>query len=228
MGREDSANWLATAVEQFERRSGRKDGVEVVRCLGNGLSLLRDSLYDRVHSDVERVVGRDSMLMPVSEIKAKQRTIREIEAYQTAEATAAAVAGRYVRGGAAWFGPWLAQMRSRQCAPGLEVGESWKDYFEQDPDDRRHRFMDQLTRAMPEARKAPLVLFRLVPLAVRIAVAAAFADRAGAAELRQEQIAILPAIADCRQCRGQVLECIEQCPSCGNPLWKHPWLVATD
>ncbi|MGD0655262.1 MAG: hypothetical protein ABSA16_13025 [Thermoguttaceae bacterium] len=37
-----------------------------------------------------------------------------------------------------------------------------------------------------------------------------------------------PAIADCRQCSGQVLECTEQCRTRGNPLCKYERLTAVD
>jgi len=72
------------------------------------------------------------------------------------------------------------------------------------------------------------VLFRLVPLAVQIVTALAFGDRDAASQLRKQQRTILPAIADCHECRGKVLPCDRQCPTCGNPLWKYQWLVAVD
>ena len=225
---DNPTDWLASAVEQFERHGNRSDGDRVVRCLASGLSMLRDSLYERIHWDVEQALGRDSMLMPVSEIKSRKRTIQEIETYQTAEAAATATGSKYVAEGDEWFGPWLARMRSMQSGLGLEIRDAWRNYFDRDSDDRRHIFMDRLGQIMPESRRAPLVLFRLVPLAIQIATASAFGDGPGAAHLRQEQTTILPAVADCQQCRGQVLECVDQCRACGNPLWKHEWLIATD
>jgi hypothetical protein len=63
---------------------------------------------------------------------------------------------------------------------------------------------------------------------VQIETAAAFGERATAQDLRRQQIAVLPSITDCRLCRGRLLECTERCRSCGNPLWKHEWLVSAD
>jgi len=49
-----------------------------------------------------------------------------------------------------------------------------------------------------------------------------------ASDLRRQQVPIQPAIANCRECRGEVLQCAERCRLCGNPLWKYEWLVAVD
>jgi hypothetical protein len=76
--------------------------------------------------------------------------------------------------------------------------------------------------------QSPLVLFQLLPLSVRVVVATAFGDRAAAEGLRRRQLSILPSIADCRRCRGWVLDCAEPCQSCGNPLWKFEWLAAAE
>ena len=84
-----------------------------------------------------------------------------------------------------------------------------------------------MARALPESRRAPLVLFRLVPLASRSS------RRWHSAILRGRRgppaaMAILPAISDCEQCRGKLLDNGEQCPECGNPLWLFDWLTSLD
>jgi hypothetical protein len=79
-----------------------------------------------------------------------------------------------------------------------------------------------------EAQRAPLVLFRLFPLSVRIVTAAAFNDGETAQSLHAEQLSILPAIADCSQCHGGLLKPGAKCATCGNPLWKFKWLTAID
>jgi hypothetical protein len=89
-------------------------------------------------------------------------------------------------------------------------------------------FSSALERALPEARKAPLVIYRLYPRAVRIATAIAFGDALRAQEIRSEQISFLPIIADCHHCHGAPLENGESCVDCGNPLWKIKWLNTTD
>ena len=228
MGIRDSADWLAKAVEQFNRHAGRKDGAQVVHCLSNGLTILREGVYLRVHQDVELAVGRDSMLIPVSELRARQQVVEETDVYQVAESAAAAGQRGYVAAPADWYGPWLVRLRLGKAELDAKIDERVRAYQSKSPDERRLAFTDALARLLPESLEAPLVLFRLVPLAVQIATACAFGDRRTAADLRRQQTAILPAIADCRKCQGRLLECVEQCRACGNPLWKHAWLVAAD
>jgi hypothetical protein len=78
---------------------------------------------------------------------------------------------------------------------------------------------------MAEARKAPLVLYQLLPPAVAIVTATAFADPAQADLARNEQRLILPALSDCRTCHGALLPPGTSCSQCGNPLWKFAWLT---
>ena len=219
---------LAASVEAFNRHQSRGDGDRVAACLSGSLTVLRQLTYDRIHRDVEREIGADSMLMPVSEAKSRARTTLEIEIFQIAESASAVRDQGYVSGSDEWFLDWLAGLRlsAREFDPTMR--DRCRGYFERSSDDRRLAFTDALSRVLPESRQAPLVLFRLLPMAVRIATALAFSDRTTAEGLRHQQIAILPSIADCPECRGRVLECIEQCRTCGNPLWKYHWLTAVD
>lgn len=219
---------LAAAVEAFNQRQNRTDGDRVVACLSNGLTILRQLTYDRIHRDVEREIGADSMLMPVSEAKSRLRTTVEIEAFQIAESAAAARDQGYVNGQDEWYLDWLAGVRltAREFDPKLR--DRCRDYLAQSADERRLAFTDALNRVLPESRQAPLVLFRLLPIGIRLSTALAFSDRTTAEGLRRQQIAILPSIADCQQCHGRIIECLEQCPTCGNPLWKYRWLTAVD
>jgi hypothetical protein len=228
MGPKDASDWLAEAVEQFSRHTGHKDGARVANCLGNGLTIVREGLYLRVHQDVEMAVGGDSMIMPVSELKARRLTAEEIDVYQVAESAAAARSLGYLTAPDDWYGPWLIRLRLGTPDVDAKIDERLRVYQSSSAEQRRRAFMNALGRLLPESVQAPLVLFRLVPLAVQIATACAFGDRRTAADLRRQQTAILPAIADCRQCQGRLLECVEQCRACGNPLWKHAWLVAAD
>jgi hypothetical protein len=228
MKRADSTNRLEQAAEEFNRRENRSDGAKVAACLANGLTILRDAFYRRVYKDVEQNVGRDSMLMPVSESKTERQCIEEIEIFQVAESAIIAKQAGYVSQADKWYLPWLARLRLGDSGQDAKIAERSKLYLSKDPHDRRLTFTDVLSHVLPESREAPLVLFRLSPLSAQIATARAFGDPDAASKLRREQIAILPAIADCRQCRGQVLECLEQCRTCGNPLWKYEWLIAVD
>ena len=228
MGNSGTISWLEQAAEQFNRHADRKDGAAIAACLSNGLTILRESLYVRVYEDVEKNVGKDSMLTPVSQSTAERQAIEAIELYQAAESALFAKSAHYLNHTDDWYLPWLVRLRLADHAWREELAERAATYLPKSEDARRLGFMDALAHVLPESREAPLVLFRLAPLSVQIATARAFGDRAAAAKLRGEQITILPAIADCRQCRAQVLECVEQCRACGNPLWKYEWLTAAD
>jgi hypothetical protein len=228
MRRTNTIDRLVQAAEEFNRRENRTDGSAVAESIAAGLGILRESMYVRMYEDVEKNVGKDSMLMPVSESKAEHDAIEAIEVYQAAESAVIAKQARYVNQAEEWYLPWLLRFRLGDRGADADVAERCKLYLSKGPEDRRHAFMDVLARVLPESRDAPLVLFRLAPFSVQIVTARAFGDRNAACKIRREQTEILPAIADCRQCRGQVLECGEECRACGNPLWKYEWLTAVD
>ena len=165
---------------------------------------------------------------PTGVIRTEQQTTEEIEVYQLAEASSAARQFAYLKESDGWCLEWLAQLRLGEHGRDQRILERAHAYFAESPETRGLAFSDELVRVMPESRRAPLVLFRLLPLAVQIATACAFVDHDTASDLRRQQTSILPSIADCQQCGGRLLECVEQCRTCGNPLWKYKWLTATD
>jgi hypothetical protein len=219
-----TAKEFQAAVEAFRRHDPRPDAERIVRGLADGLTLLRELFYHRIHQDVERSLGKDSLLMPVSEAKALRLVSEETELYQTAESAAAAERG-YVSEANRWYLKWLARLRLGERAANPDLDARLSHYEAAATDDRRLAFADALNRVFPESRQAPLVLFRLFPLAVQIVTAQAFDDRATAEQLRQQQVAILPAIVDCRQCHGRLLDPAARCDVCGNPLWKYEYLT---
>ena len=107
-------------------------------------------------------------------------------------------------------------------------GKRLNDYLAMEPDVRRLEFSRVLQKLMPETAKAPLILFRLFPLAVRIVATVAFGDHFAASELRNQQTRWQPAVADCLECHGRVLDNGDRCPTCANPLWEYVWLTAAD
>lgn len=228
MAHHDFSDWLAEAAQQFDEHEHRRDGAHAAACLMHGLTILRDSLYQRVHKDVQRALGVDSMLVPVSEVKALRSATEVSEAYQIAESVLAAREAGYLRNQGNWYLEWLAWLRLGQFGFEADAVRQAQEYLPKSADQRRLAFVDALARGVPESRQAPLVLFRLMPLSVRIITASAFGDRGTARTLRAQQLALLPAIADCRHCQGRLLECTEQCRVCGNPLWKYEWLTMTD
>jgi hypothetical protein len=211
---------LSAAAAEFDQHENRSDGVRVVGNLDNGLTLLRESLYLHLHQELENALGVDSMLTPVSEVKTRQQVKIEIELYQAAESAVAVSERSYVSNDGHWYLHWLAGVRLGQTALDDQSRQRLAEYAGQNPDQRRLTLTNVLVTVLPDARRAPLVLFRLFPLAVQIATSIAFGDDANASRMRASQIDCLPAIEDCSQCRGRVLNNGEQCAVCGNPLWK--------
>jgi hypothetical protein len=215
------------AAEQFQRQSRRHDGPKVIASLEKGFNLLRDLFYERMHFDVEQNLGADSMLIPLSETRTHRRTQQEIDIYQVVESAALVHQAGYLGPNDDWYVGWLGSQRLGAAMSDDRIAGKFRDYAPQTPEQRRRAFMDRLQEVLPESSRAPLVLFSLVPLAVQLATALAFADAQRAADLRRQQLNLLPAIADCRACRGQVRENGELCLECGNPLWKFKWLTST-
>jgi hypothetical protein len=215
-------------VQEFAAHSGRADAAQVVTALAGGLGLLNDLVYFRLHDDVERVFGTDSMLMPVSESKSRRTTKCQIELYQIAESAAAAREFGYLPADETWYVPWLAKLRLEQSPLDPKHCERIEGYLSTTGHARQLALTDILALVLPESRRAPLVLFSLFPLAVQIVTALAFGDPRRAKQLRAAQLAQLPALAGCRQCRGRILESDQRCPACGNPLWETRWLVSVD
>jgi hypothetical protein len=225
---DESVRRHTRAAKEFDRHERRRDGVHVAGSLAGGLDVLRDSLYFRVHLDVQEVVGVDSMWLPLSEVEAHKQARTEIELYQIAESAATVRQCGYVSMADDWYLRWLARLRLADAHDDAKHVERLADYLRKTLDDRRLTFTDVLAEVLPDSRRAPLVLFRLLPLAIRIVTALALGDHVRARDARNSQAAHLPAIRYCRRCRGEVLENGEKCEQCGNPLWEYKWLTATD
>lgn len=219
---------IEEAAAEFNRLAGRKDGQQVTRGLDAGLSDLRDLIYQRLHFDVERVLGADSMLMPLSEMKTQRSTKTQIKVLQVAESCFAVAEFGYLGPDAEWYTAWLAELQFGKAKVGQEMIREIVTYVQMTPDNRRLAGMDALDKILPESRNTPLVLFRLAPLAVQIVTALSFGDQATAAELRSRQVSLLPAITDCHKCRGAVLKNGKVCKVCDNPMWKYEWLNVAD
>lgn len=216
-----NTNRLGEAAREFNDALGRTDGEQVLGSLGSGLDVLRDLLYTRVHEDVEQAFGADSMLIPLSEDRTARVTKLEIEIYQAVSSHAAAIEFGYLPQGDRRLLKSIAQLRIGDEVDNPNVAQRIESYLAQKPQDRRLAFMDALARAVPEARQAPLVLFRLYPRALSIVVATAFNDSSRAHRIRYEQEEILPQISGCEACHGQPLANGSQCERCGNPLWNY-------
>ena len=58
---------------EFDAHERRHDGRRLVDSLCYGLTELRGLFFTRVHADVERNFGRDSMVMPMSQLASEDR-----------------------------------------------------------------------------------------------------------------------------------------------------------
>jgi hypothetical protein len=226
MNVDERARWREEAASQFDLHEQRSDGARVASILADGLSLLRDSFFTRVHGDVERIFGLDSMLSPVSVLKSEASTNTEIEVYLIVESALDARGNRYVSTDDTWSIDWLSRLWLGDAGTVPAVVQLLSYYAGKTPDDRRRAFSTRLQHLLPETGHAPLIMYRLFPLAVSIATAIAFGDHSRAEELRKRQITWLPSIADCHACHGRLLENGEKCQQCGNPFWKYDWLTA--
>jgi hypothetical protein len=227
MAAEDSVQRRQQAIEEFNQHLRRGDGARVAGNLAGGLTLLRDLLYVRVHDDVELRVGMDSMLSPVSVEKTAKVAKLEIDLYQDA-VSAIAVGQQGYAGGDDWYLKWLTRFRLGRLSEDPRVAKRLSRYLAATPDGRWLAFTNVMASVVAESRRAPLVLFRLVPYAVQIVTALAFDDHVLCDAAREQQLHLLPAIRDCHHCRGKLLDCGEECRLCGNPLWKFEWLTAAD
>ena len=215
------------AAEALSRLSRRPDAAQIVARMDDGLTLLRNSLYARLQTDVERNFGTDSMLMPLSHALTEHKVKGEIEAFIVAEVLdELAQAGTLPR--PAENRQWLLELRlaGRQDHAALETRAD--NYLMLESRDRQLEFSDMLEELLREARLAPLVLYQLFPLAVRAVAALAFGDHLRGGEIRNRQASLLPAITYCRRCHGRLMEVDETCRECGNPVWTIRWMTQAD
>ena len=175
-------------------------------------------------------VRPDPIRAPKTLLNAKQEfrhAAQEIEIYSLVVVLAEASHSGYAAGDVDWFRNWLLRLRWGDEIDSA-ISERLQSYEPLTDGQRRRMFASSLEQALREATKAPLIIYRLYPRAVRIATALAFGDVLRARTVRSEQISYLPVIADCHHCHGLTLENGEICPDCGNPLWKIDWLCATE
>lgn len=225
MNAEERARRRSEAAQAFGLHTQRADSARVVTSLAGGLDVLRDLFLARVYSDVEQQWGRDSMLVPTSVLEGERRARRAIEQYLVVESTVLVRDRNYVSSPLEWYLPWLAAWRLDGGASEAQAAGLPARVAAPEPE-RRRAFTSQLDQVLPEAQHAPLVLFRLFPLAAGIVTAVAFCDPGEARDLRRQQAGILPEIDDCHECNGNVLDNGERCRRCGNPVWNYEWLTA--
>lgn len=224
---EERSHRRAAAIQALFALSHRPDAADIVRRLDDGLSLLRNQLYTRLQTDVEHNFGKDSMLMPLSELMTEHRAKGEIEAFLVAEVldelTQSGVMPQQEKNR-----HWLQELRftGRQDRSALETRA--EAYVRLPSRERQMEFSDMLEELLREARLAPLVLYQLFPLSVRAITALAWGDHLRAGEIRNRQASLLPCITYCRNCHGRLMEVDELCRECGNPVWTIRWMTQPD
>jgi hypothetical protein len=214
------------ATADFDAHENRRDGEAVVARMDDSCVLLADLVFTRIHGDVEKHIGIDSFYNPASASKGESRAKAEIHAFFACEAALFAEERAYVRSGEDWCQSWCAALLVGDDALGMPTAQRLAAYRDKSPDDRRRGFSLFLERAFPEATRAPLVIYRLLPLAIRLATAQAFEQADHAQAQRDRQLVLLPSIIDCTKCNGAVLPCGTSCDGCGNPFWKYELLTA--
>lgn len=217
----------AKAAAAFDQHERREDGTQIADRLTKSLTGLRESLLRRVLT-ADESIPLDSMLLPVSKLKAQQHAAEEVEAFMIAESAAEVCDHQLCTKPEQWYADWLTAMRLDSWNPLGNVPERVAGYLKESADERRLQFSNLLVEAIPESRHAPLVLFRVFPMAVQIATALAFDKTKSAEKIRAEQIKVLPSIAFCQECHGALLKENQECSTCGNPLWNRQWLCEVD
>ncbi len=234
MDTQERLHRLTEAASEFEQHLQRDDGMRVATSLADGLNTLRELFFTRVQIDVEQAFGVDSMLVPASLAKTAATARTEIDVYLVAESAAYVgdnkllgdLPGKSFDAADEWYSQWLRKLRLGGGVVDTGAVQRLAYYGRKSADDRRRAFSVVLERVVPEARRAPLIVYRLLPGAVAVATALSLGDHVRAAESRRQQVHLLACITDCRTCRGSVLENGEKCPECGNPFWKYDWLTA--
>jgi hypothetical protein len=117
------------------------------------------------------------MIMPVSEEKTERTTKLEIEVFQVVVSAEAAESKGYVSDDV-WYRDWLARLRLGNFEPDGRAARRIAYYADRSQTERRNAFSNILAQALPEALRAPLILFKLLPLAVEVATAQAFGKSA--------------------------------------------------
>jgi len=125
--------------------------------------------------------------------------------YSAVVVLAEAAHSGYAKAHFSWFCEWLTRLFWGDH-PDVALLERLRDYDQLTDGERRRMFASHVEQALPKATSAPLVIYRLYPRAVRIATSLAFGDRLRASDIRNEQIAYLPVIADCHECHGAPLD----------------------
>ena len=187
-------------------------------------------MLKRLHHDVEEYFGIDSMVAPLSAL-AEQQEMKlaewEIEVFTLFTAAEEIAEIGYFDGSMVGALEWLIGLRHGKRFPQAARARL-HTYQSRDHSGRRLLFGSVIEQELPEATKAPLVIYRLYPRAVKLTTALALDNRDRAAEMRDQQLKLLPAISDCSACHGGILEVDEICAHCGNPLWTIRWLSEAD
>ncbi|MCO6043569.1 hypothetical protein NG895_06585 [Aeoliella sp. ICT_H6.2] len=213
-------------AQELSQRCPEIQAEVVVDQLDQGLAQLGDALIERIHVDLERETGMDSMLAPLS-VDQERRQVRkaqtEADAYACVLIEEEGMRMSCLRQPNDWLLEWAFRLRFGERAAYIQERRR-PLYHSLRSRERRGRFASLVYHALPECKRAPAVLFRLYSRAARIVTVLAFGDQDRANALRREQCELLAAINDCRECNGRLLPPGQHCAACGNPLWNYRYL----
>ncbi len=147
MSVQDQSPRLAAAAAELAGHGHCHDAGQVVAGLADGLSLLRELFFERMHGDVERIIGYDSMLLGASAVRSEADTHIEIEIYEVVEAAAEAAAGQFTSDDE-WFCHWLARLRLGMAADKPAIAQRFSFYVGKPPDVRRRTFLGTAAAAV--------------------------------------------------------------------------------
>ena len=125
---------------EFNAQERRNDGRRLVDSLCYGLTELRGLFFTRVHADVERDFGRDSMVMPMSQLASEDRARLEIDVFQVA-ASYAQVKERSYLPDPSWYHDWLGRLRLDEDVDKENVRKRLNRYREMTEEERRSRLL---------------------------------------------------------------------------------------
>ena len=189
---QDLVSRRIAAAEEFQPARAPRRRRQVVESLGSGLTVLRDALLARVHDDVPAAArhGLDALRRCRRRRRSGRRGWRS-SFTRSCHRRSTVQQRRYVAS-AGRVVPAMAGPAAAGPGPTPTAGwrSGWPLYRAKTPDQRRLAFSNVLATVVPESRRAPLVLFRLLRPAVQIVTALAFGRHLDADGWRKQQIGV--------------------------------------
>lgn len=220
----DRSKRQADATQALEQETGRHDGAQVIAALSAGLELSARLFLDRIRGGLN--VGDTVIRADLARMPALAECYRAVLLVETVESGVQVHHHHYLRVDEDWYEKWLALTLLGGELPLKQIITGIAHYQRLSPDRRQADLRVSLERRVREVLEAPVVVYRLLTLAVTVATASAFGDKETARSARHLQHSLVPQAAQCPQCHGEILPSGKLCSACGNPFWRRDWLGA--